>query len=461
MLKQEVLNRLNHLEEILDRLNFLEEENQKLRAENAELRSRLAKYEKQDSSNSNQPPSIDRFKKNQSLREKSNKKSGGQIGHKGFTRLQSSNPDEIIDLNPERCLKCGEDLSSTKGKVASKRQEIDVTLPKPKTTEYRQIKKYCPICGKNNLGRYPDHINSPTQIGNNTKSLITYLHVAHKIPFKRTVEIISDLLGMELSQGTVENALEKAFEPAQIAQKEIMTKLKKSKYLHSDETGIRVDEKNWQLWVWCNKLYSYYIADNRRSYDVIKTNLGEDYQGIAIHDCHSAQNKTQAKKHQHCLVHYDRSLKYCIEEENCHWSQSISHYFNNARRVRDLIWQEGFDPVTRNRIIAGFHQALSKSNLMKNVPTKPEGWKLYRRILKHSDKLLVFMTNPELPSDNNEAERAIRNAKVHKKVSGCFRNPMAAKRYAAILSCIETAKKQGHKTLEACQSLLLGNFAVA
>jgi hypothetical protein len=49
------------LETLLKRLEALE-------AGNAELRARLAKYEKQDSSNSNQPPSTDRFKKNQSLR---------------------------------------------------------------------------------------------------------------------------------------------------------------------------------------------------------------------------------------------------------------------------------------------------------------------------------------------------------------------------------------------------------
>jgi hypothetical protein len=31
-----------------------------------------------------------------------------------------------------------------------------------------------------------------------------------------------------------------------------------------------------------------------------------------------------------------------------------------------------------------------------------------------------------MPADNNAAERAIRNAKIHKKVSGGFRNSGAA-----------------------------------
>lgn len=66
------------------------------------------------------------------------------------------------------------------------------------------------------------------------------------------------------------------------------------------------------------------------------------------------------------------------------------------------------------------------------------------------------MSYQDLPSTNNGSERAIRNAKIHKKISGCFRNPDAAKRHATILSSIETAKKHGISILSACKSLILG-----
>ncbi len=111
------------IETLIKRIEVLEAENKALRAENAELKARLAKYEKQDSSNSNKPSSQDRFKKNQSLREKSIKKSGGQNGHKGTTRLQSKNPNEIIQCCPEKCSNCNTDLVFVKGEVSSVRQE--------------------------------------------------------------------------------------------------------------------------------------------------------------------------------------------------------------------------------------------------------------------------------------------------------------------------------------------------
>jgi len=108
----------------------------------------------------------------------------------------------------------------------------------------------------------------------------------------------------------------------------------------------------------------------------------------------------------------------------------------SVRKVRDGIWQEGFLASDRQKIIQAFHDALLI--IMRRPPAGIEGMKLYKRVLKHSDKLLVFMTSPTIPADNNGAERAIRNAKIRQKVSGCFRNPDAAKRYAIILSVINS-----------------------
>ncbi len=421
-----------------------------------DLESKLAKYEKQDSSNSNQPPSTDRFKKNQSLRKQSRNKSGGQNGHKGTTRLQTKNPDEIIQCHPEKCSNCETDLVFVKGKVSSVRQEFDVELPEPKVVEYQQIEKICPVCSSKNKGDFPKQIRAPVQIGNNTRALTTYLHVSHKIPFNRTKEVIADLLGLEISEGTVENFLEKAFEETKQIHSEIMQKLKTCKYINSDETGIRVEKKNYQLWTWCNEFYSYYAADKRRSTAVIEENLGTDYQGIIIHDCHAAQNNTKAGSHQQCLVHFDRPLKYVIQEENCYWSQSFYHFSLSARKVRDQVWQESFNAIARSKIIKAFHEALDK--IMEAPPNQKEGMKLYKRVLKHRDSILTFMEHPDVPADNNGAERAIRNAKIRQKVSGCFRNQEAAQRYAVILSWLETAKKQGLSALEASKAIFFGQM---
>ena len=441
------------VQELRSEVAALKKENAELKKENQELKSKLAKYEK-DSSNSSKPPSKDKESKKGS-KGKSGKKPGGQKGHKGHAREHVKNPDKVEKCEPEKCSNCGLDLSSEEGTVISKRQEVDVIAPEPEVTEFQQIQKICPHCNTTNTGKFPENIKAHMQIGNNAKALAIYLHVNHKIPFKRTTNVIDDLLGLRISDGSIENFLNQAYEKTKDTHSAIMEKIKAAEYLHSDETGIRVDKKLWQLWTWCSKDYTYYHADKRRSTAVIEENLGTDYKGVAIHDCHSAQNNTKASKHQHCLVHYDRDLRFAIETENCKWSEMFYHFTLNARRIRDSIWHKDYPTESRVKVIESFHKALKI--IMEYPPLKKEGWKLYKRVMKHSDKILTFMDYPDLPADNNAAERAIRNAKIQRKVSGCFRNILGAKRYAVILSWIETAKKLNQNALLACQNIFLGN----
>ena len=58
---------------------------------------------KKDSHNSSMPPASDFVSKNRSLREPSDKKSGGQGDYKGTTLFQTSTPDEVITLKNEVC----------------------------------------------------------------------------------------------------------------------------------------------------------------------------------------------------------------------------------------------------------------------------------------------------------------------------------------------------------------------
>ena len=69
----------------------------------AALMARVAELERRlglNSSNSGKPPSSDGMKKPArvaSLRERLNKKPGGQKGHEGETLRQSADPDAIVD----------------------------------------------------------------------------------------------------------------------------------------------------------------------------------------------------------------------------------------------------------------------------------------------------------------------------------------------------------------------------
>ena len=94
-------------EKFYDLLCNLIERVEKLEIENAELKRRM----NINSKNSSLPPSKDRFKTKKNLREKSNRKPGGQIGHQGRTLLMVKNPDHRELIEKLKCDNCSSDLS--------------------------------------------------------------------------------------------------------------------------------------------------------------------------------------------------------------------------------------------------------------------------------------------------------------------------------------------------------------
>lgn len=406
-----------------------------------------------DSNNSSRPPSSDnKPNKDLNLREKSGKPSGGQKGHPGFTRDLVNNPDKIIQHMPETCECCGKSLEKVIATIMSRRQVVDIPPIKAEVTEHQQLEKTCPSCGHKNIGRFPDGIRAPVQFGPYFQSLILYLSIRHHIPYNRVAEIIEELMGEKISERTIENILELANKRAGPIYELIKKRLKGSTCVGSDETGTRVNGVNFFLWVWQNMFYSFFAVDKRRSYKTVQKYFGEDFKGTLVHDCYGAQNKTKAKNHQLCHAHLLRDLKYCIQEENSLWAYEVTRFLLNSQRIRPILWQKGFDKKLREKTINAFEKRLEE--LLAREVVKTETIKLQKRIKKHKEKILFFMTTKDVPPDNNGSERAIRNAKIHKKISGGFRNELAAQRYAVLTSIIDTAKKQGLKMFDACQKLL-------
>ena len=426
-----------------------------------EMQKRIQSLEK-DSSNSSKPPSSDNDnnpKKNQSLREKSGKRPGGQKRHVGVTRKQNNNPDKIIPCRPENCDHCGKNLSDKQGKIIARRQETDIPPIKPTTTEYRQVEIEC-SCGHCNKGNFPNYIKSPMQLGVNIKSFIVYLNIAHKLPYDRLKKMLSDMLNIQISEGSIENSLEKCKEKSKSVYSEILASVKTGRWTGSDETGTHVKGKKWWQWVWQNAYGSFYCITDSRGYKVVKEYFGENYWGILIHDCWSAQNNTVAKLgHQLCHPHLIRDLNYLIDSYKNIWCYQMKQLLLASQRARDKIWEECFNKSIQEKIIAYYDQRL-QDLLIQKLSDDKEVAAIQKRFRKHQEKIFFFMGYKNVPFHNNSSEQAIRNAKIHKKISGGFRSEAGAERHAVILSVIETCKKRDLNVLDSLRQIFLGTFSL-
>ena len=423
------------------------------------LKERIARLEK-DSKTSSKPPSKDKdnSNRNQSLRGKSGKPRGGQKGHKGQTREQVLNPDTVIHCYPnDLCESCGNKLDVLDSKLLEKRQKVEIPKIKPKVMEYQKMGMNC-SCGHCNKGAFPEDIKAPVQIGKEMKSFLIYLNVVQLIPFQRLTQLTQDLFNFSLSKRTIENALEDAKNKGYPLYKKIMEVVKNNKWTGSDETGVKVSGARWWEWVWQNEQASYYAVNKSRGYNVVKEHFGEDYEGTLCHDCWSAHNNTVAKSgHQQCHPHLQRDLKFLVETYKSKWAYTFNSFLSSAQKARDKIWASDFDPELRKKIMAGYQKKLEsflvKASVQKDI------LRLQKRVIKHRNSLLLFMSDPDIPFHNNSSESAIRVFKVKQKISGCFRSEHGAERYSVLLSIIETAKKQNLNILASIQSLLNGTLS--
>ena len=151
------------------------------------LRERIKVLEnKKNSGNSSIPPSQDenRPKKNQSLREKSDKKAGGQPGHKGTTLTFTGVVDTVIKHQPSVCTHCGISLLNSSEQLVSTRKVLDIPPIVLSCTEHQLYQKQC-SCGCIVQGNYPAHITSTLQYGQHIEALVSYLHARQYVPYQR------------------------------------------------------------------------------------------------------------------------------------------------------------------------------------------------------------------------------------------------------------------------------------
>jgi transposase len=138
------VERIAELEAMVVRLR---EQIEQLLVRNAALEAQVAEA-KRDSHTSSKPPSSDGLaRRTKSLRKKSGKKAGGQIGHRGETLHLVAVPDEIVEHRAAICLHCHAPLTDELAFLRGRRQVQELPAVRLRVTEYQALHVRCPRCG--------------------------------------------------------------------------------------------------------------------------------------------------------------------------------------------------------------------------------------------------------------------------------------------------------------------------
>jgi transposase/uncharacterized coiled-coil protein SlyX len=406
---------------------------------------------KKNSNNSHLPPSKDenRAKKNQSLREKTDRKPGGQPGHEGTTLQCSNQVDEVIKHSPGFCSCCGNDLSTTAATFISSRQLIDVPPIQLKRIEHQVFRKQC-SCGQIIESSFPTYVENPVQYGPNVEALVGYLHTRQYLPYGRMQEFLKDVMGLPVSTGGINNILQRLAKKATPFYDNIKDRIQQATCIGTDETGLNIDSKKHWMWVWQNNKLTYILSSDNRGFKTIEEAFENGLpNAVLVHDRWACHFQTDAKAHQICIAHLLRDLNYIndLYGKKCDWASNLKTLLAQAIQLKkELKTDDYYCPNAKRQILFDKLQQLLHYQVHEDYPKSKT---LQKKLLAKQDCILYFLLQPNVPPDNNGSERAIRNVKVKQKISGQFKSDGSANVFAILRSVIDTTIKSGQNVLNA------------
>ena len=399
--------------------------------------------------NSSVPPSQG-FKPNRAERRRARQGRGGQLG---LSRRRQE-PDLIVRCRPASCRGCGAALAERDQRRVGRSQVVELPSVRPVVVEAWRYAATCPGCGARTVAEAPPGLEPERVFGPGVETLLGYLHERHHLGYGRLVEVCRDLFGLAISEGAVTNALGRLAEQARPTYEAIGAAVRASPVIGSDETGARVDGRNWWQWVFQTPSASYHLIAPSRGAAAIEAFLAGIEPEVWGSDLWAPQVGTTAGMHQVCLSHQLRDLTYAEEaDEACgqRWARDLRHVFGRALRLHRE--RAAITPATFARRRVLIERATDR--LVFGPPLLPgsEARRLQKRYQQHRDSLYVFLGRDDVEPTNNASERDLRNSVIHRKVTGGYRSARGAEASAILTSVLTTARKRGQNLYDTLRTI--------
>ena len=456
-------NRIAALNNKIDTLEnenlILKEENQLLKDDNARLKSII----NNDSSNTSLPPSSDpkggKPANSYNGRKKTERKAGGQKGHKGTTLTKAEIEERIAS---GKCRHEVKTIGNTSGQKYVLKYVVDLAV-EPVITEIRIY------ADENGVLRIPSEYRSDVTYGATVKALAVSLYSEGVMSNDRIASFLNSAGNGELnlSEGSIYVFCKKM---AAVSASSIINLEKEQlnrKVMATDATTMTVNGELNYIRNFSTDDSVVYHAMGSKSIDALRElDFLKCYAGTLLHD-HETALYHFGTEHAECNVHIIRYLRKNTEETGNTWSAEMTALLCEMNRKRKELVEQGVLSFTDEMINAyeGRYFSLLQKGRDENKSTthkyaKQEEKTLLNRMDKYRHNHLLFLHDFSVPFDNNISERDLRKAKNRQKMSGGFRKESGNEMYCSIMTVIETLKKRKMGIIENIKLLFMGTPAI-
>jgi transposase len=231
---------------------------------------------------------------------------------------------------------------------------------------------------------------------------------------------------------------------------DVAKKLRACEVNHADETCWPMNKKRGVAWFHGNEHLAHYWICGTHSGKITRKILGNDYAGKLVTDCNAVYDRSAAKAKQKCLDHLKRTaqdwLKVTLEKATAsrQFFQDVAAWTKRGCRWHRR-WKADAGPEKESEAA----WLRSEQRRLESVALdSKKANTLQARIRRYSAQWLTFLDDPRVSPTNNLAEQAIRFLVVLRKVTFGSRTRAGARRMGAMMTVIQTCKRQGKNVIK-------------
>ena len=404
-----------------ERIAELEAENAALRkqmtvlaAQVQDLQARLAK----DSHNSSKPPGSDGLaRKTKSLRRRSGKKPGGQLGHRGETLRLVVLPDEIVEHRPVRCAGCQMPLSSGGTSAGAG------ATPGPRAATraaggHRASGAARALSGLpgGDCRPFPAEVPSRVQYGPRLRALAVYLLEQQLVPYGRVRELLADLFGAELSVGTLVEWVARRRRPWSRWKPHQGGALPGGGAAQRRDWGAAGRRLAWAHVASTKQLTHYGVHPKRGAEATTDIGILPGFQGVSVHDGWKPYRAHSGCRHALCNIHHLRELTFLEEQYHQPWAKELKDLLREMKAATEQARTAGaphLPQAERDSFVARYEELLATGLAANPPPPRPAHHRgrqkqsparnLLERLWLGQDEVLAFLDDLTIPFDNDWA----------------------------------------------------------
>lgn len=451
-LRERILEVERQRDAALDEIKEKKKENYLLKVELEEEKNKVKKLTIQvnkDFENSSIPSSMQgaKRKKIPNSREKTQRKRGGQAGHKGY-RLERKEPTQVYVLEDPKAYADSTDYYATQDFV--KRQKIVLNV-NVEVIEYRAKVFRHRLTGSRVHAPFPPGYDTDVNYDGSVKAAAFLLNNGANVSIASTCRFLNEITGgsINISEATVNGLCKEFSAKTEQEKKELLNALMTSVVLNTDFTTANMDGHSRQVLVIASPSNEacMYMARMNKGHKGIKESPIENYMGTLIHD-HDVTFYSYGMRHQECMQHNIRYLIGSIQNEpDRKWNQKMLDLIRRMLHYKNELAGAQPDEKKVKKLEQEYDKILMEAK--EEYDYEPasdyyrEGYNLYKRLEEYKDSQLLFLHDEKVPSNNSLAERQARKYKRKQKQAIVFRSDEALAYLCEAMGLLQSMRSKG------------------